>query len=82
MFFRFAAAIGLMTATALAAVAIEKQNLSLKRAISLQHYQLELLQEKRCRLVLETQRLGSPLRLLEETERRQGANRNPQKRNQ
>ncbi|HWL08612.1 MAG TPA: hypothetical protein VNQ76_09415 [Planctomicrobium sp.] len=80
MFFRFAAAIGLMTATALAAIAIEKQNLSLKRAISLQHYQLDLLQEKRCRLVLETQQLGSPLRLLEEAERQQKANKSSQKR--
>ncbi|SFJ17307.1 hypothetical protein [Planctomicrobium piriforme] len=70
MFLRFAAAIGLATAMALAAIAVEKQNLSLKRAISLQHYQLEVLQEKRCRLVLESQRLAGPLRLLEEAERK------------
>ncbi len=69
MFLRFAAAIGLLTAIALAAIAVEKQNLSLKRAISLQHYQLEAMQEQHCRLVLETQQLSSPTRLLPELER-------------
>jgi|GEM_PF-2230797 len=69
MFFRFSAAIGLMTAISLAAVAIEKQNLSLRRAISLQHYQLEVLQEQKCRQVLETQRLSSPVRLLDQVQK-------------
>jgi hypothetical protein len=69
MFFRFAAAIGLLTAIALAAISIEKQNLSLKRQISLQHYRLQLLQEQRARLVLQTQRLGAPPRLMKEWER-------------
>ena len=70
MFFRLAAAIGILTAIALAAIALEKQNLSLKRSISLQHYQLQRLQEKRCRLVLRTEELASPARLLESWEAR------------
>jgi hypothetical protein len=69
MFFRFAAAIGLITAIGLAAIAIEKQNLSLKREISSQHYQLQIQQEKYSRLVLETQQLAAPPRLMEEWER-------------
>ena len=66
MFFRFAAALGLLTALSLAAITVEKQNLSCKRTISLQHYQLQALRERRCRLVLETQQLGAPLKLLKE----------------
>jgi hypothetical protein len=66
MFFRFAAAIGLITAIGLAAIAIEKQNLSLKREISRQHYDLEIQQEKNSRLVLETQQLAAPSRLMDE----------------
>lgn len=69
MFFRFAAALGLLTSIALVAIAIEKQNLSLKRSISLQHYQLQILDEQRCRLILQTQQLGAPPRLMEEWER-------------
>ncbi|WP_437229040.1 hypothetical protein SH661x_001225 [Planctomicrobium sp. SH661] len=66
MFFRFAAAIGLATAVGLMAIAIEKQNLSLKRAISLQHYQIDVLREHRCRLTLQTQSLQAPPRLMEQ----------------
>lgn len=66
MFFRIAAAIGLVTAIGLMLIAIEKQNLALKQAISLQHYQLDVLREQHCRLTLKTQRLSAPLRLVEE----------------
>jgi len=66
MFFRFAAAIGLATAIGLMVIAIEKQHLRLKQAISLQHYQLDLLREQHSRLVLKTQRLAAPPRLAEE----------------
>lgn len=68
MFLRFAAAIGLTTAIGLMGISIEKQNLSIKRKISLQHYQMEILREQRSRLVLKTERLGSPVRLAEEWE--------------
>jgi len=68
MFLRFAAAIGLITAIGLMTIAIEKQNLSLKRAISLQHYQIEVLREQKWRLALESQQLGALPRLQEEWE--------------
>ena len=66
MFFRIAAGIGLVTAIGLMLIAIEKQNLSLKQAISLQHYQLDALREQNCRLTLKTQQLAAPSRLAEE----------------
>jgi len=75
MFLRFAAAIGLLTAISLAAIAVEKQNLSLKRVISLQHYQSELLREKRCRQILQAERFGGPLNLLQATEQQGAGNR-------
>ena len=66
MYFRFAAALVVVTAVALAAIGIQKQILSLKRSISLQHYNLQILEEKRARLTLKTQQLGAPLRLEKE----------------
>lgn len=69
MSFRFAAAVGILTAISLMAISLEKQNLALRRAVSWQHYQLQRLEEKRCRAVLLSQELGSPARLREEWER-------------
>jgi len=68
MFFRIAAAIGLATAVGLMVIAIEKQNLMLRRAISLQHYQLDILHEQQCRLILKTQQLAALPRLAREWE--------------
>ncbi len=56
----------LLTSVSLVGIAIEKQNLALKRQISLQHYDIESLKERRCQLVLETQQLAAPTRLLQE----------------
>jgi len=67
MFFRFACAIAILTGISLVGIAIEKQNLSLKRRISLRQYEIERLNEKRCRLILQTEELGAPLRLLDES---------------
>ncbi|WP_437202345.1 hypothetical protein [Planctomicrobium sp. SH664] len=69
MFFRIGIATLIVTIISLMAITLEKQQLEYKRAISLQHYSLELLKEKRSRLILTTQRLGSPARLIEERER-------------
>lgn len=63
MLFRFVAALTLVTAVSLLGIALEKQNLAMKRAISLQHYRLEILREKRSRLVLKTHQLGAIPRL-------------------
>ena len=71
MFFRVGAAILIVTIVSLLAITLEKRHLELKRAISLQHDMLQILEEKRARLILSTQTLGAPPRLLEERERQQ-----------
>lgn len=63
MLFRFVAALTLVTAVSLLGISLEKQNLALKRTISLQHYRLEILEEKRSRLILKTHQLGAIPRL-------------------
>jgi len=64
MFFRFAASIVLIVLIGLAATALEKQNLSLKRTITHQTYRLDLLREREARLRTDVQRLSAPSRLL------------------
>ena len=73
MFFRFAAAVMLVTGISLLGIALEKQNLALKRSISLQHYRLEILQEQRSRLILKTHALGAISRLAEGWDREPAA---------
>jgi hypothetical protein len=68
MFFRFVAALVAVVVISLAGVAIEKRNLELRRAISHQEYQRELLIERQARTRAETERLGAPPRLLEALE--------------
>lgn len=68
MFFRFGAAIVVVVAISLTSVAIEKRNLELRRAISHQEYQRELLIERQARTRAETEKLGAPPRLLEALE--------------
>lgn len=65
MYFRFTMAIVLLTAIAVVGIGVQKQNLALKRKISLQQYQLEVLREEKARLRLEVQRLRAPERLWE-----------------
>ena len=65
MFFRFAMAVALIVGVSLCGVALEKRALSLQRAISLQHYRAEQLNEQKVRLRLHCEELGAPARLLE-----------------
>lgn len=65
MFFRFGAAVVLIVAISLVGIALEKQALSLKRAITLQTYRARQLEERRARLRLESERLGAPQQLLQ-----------------
>ena len=64
MFFRFGAALSLIVLVALAGTALETQNLQLKRALSHQQYRLDAMLDSHVRLRLQTQRLGTPARLL------------------
>lgn len=50
MYFRFSAIVVLLVAISLAAVAIEKQNLSLRRAQTLNEYRLQQLLDQRAAL--------------------------------
>lgn len=68
MFFRFGGAIVLVVLISLTGVALEKRNLELRRAISHQEYQRELLVERQARVRAETEKLGAPPRLLEALE--------------
>lgn len=60
MFFRFAAALSLVVLISMTGVLLEKRTLELRRQVSLQSYQTELLVEQHVRLRLETQRLTAP----------------------
>ena len=63
MFFRFAAGLLLVVLVSTAGVRLEKQTLEMRRAVSVQYYQTDLLLELLVRLRLETQRLTAPAQL-------------------
>ena len=63
MFFRFAAGLLLVVLVSTAGVRLEKQTLELRRSVSVQYYQTDLLLELQVRLRLETQRLTAPAQL-------------------
>ena len=66
MFFRFLATLVILTTISVMGITLEKQNLAVKRAISVQHYKLHDLDEQRSQLFLTTQQLGAIPRLLRE----------------
>jgi hypothetical protein len=66
MYFRFVAAVLLVVVAALFGVALEKRILTLNRALTLQQYRTDQLEEHRVRLRLEMQQLGAPARLIDE----------------
>lgn len=65
MFFRFGSAVFLVVVMSLLGIAIEKQNLDLRREISRQHYRMDVLQEEHARLRLRSQKLAAIERLFE-----------------
>lgn len=68
MFFRFAAALLLVVVISLVGTALEKRNLELRRAVSRQHYRLELLIEQHAANRVLAQRLGAPTRLVDQVD--------------
>ena len=64
MYFRFGSALLLVVLVAMAGVAIEKQTLELRRSVSRQHYQTDVLQDAYARARLRTQQLGAPERVI------------------
>ena len=63
MYFRFVAGLLLVALVSMAEVRLEKQTLELRRAVSLQYYQTDLLLELLVKLRLETQQLTAPAQL-------------------
>jgi len=68
MFFRFGSALILVVVTSLLGIAVEKQNLTLRREISRQHYRMDVLQEEHARLRLRSQQLAAVERLFDTIE--------------
>jgi len=68
MYFRFASALALVILISFGGVAIEKQCLDLRRAVSRQHYRQEALRDLYARTRLRTQQLGAPVRLFDALE--------------
>ena len=77
MYFRFGAAIVLVVVISVIGVALEKQSLSYRRAISRQRYQLDALVEQYAQLRLQAQRLGAPARTIKSLEDRGGDMKKP-----
>jgi hypothetical protein len=64
MFYRFGGALVLLVLIALGGIAIEKQNLALRRAVSHQKFRQDVLLEEHATHRLKAQQLGAPGRLL------------------
>lgn len=63
MYFRFAAGLMLVVIVSLAGVWLEKQTLEMRRAVSVQYYQTDVLFDLLVRLRLETQQLTAPAKM-------------------
>ena len=70
MFFRFACVLCVLTGVALIGIALERRNLTLKQTISSQYSEIDTLKTERCQLILQTQSLGAPLKLIESVSNR------------
>lgn len=77
MYFRFGAAIVLVVVVSVIGVALEKQSLSYRRAISQQRYRMDVLVEQYAQKRLQAQRLGAPARTIKSLEERGGDMKKP-----
>lgn len=73
MYFRFGFAVVLVVLISLTAIAVEKENLALRRELSRQHYRMDLLREQHIRLRLRSQELAAVDRLLNTAESTEGS---------
>lgn len=69
MFFRFGSAVCVVVLISLVGIAIEKRSLQLRRELSRQHYQMDVLRDQHSRLRLKSQELAGIERLFETVER-------------
>ena len=65
MYFRFTAGIMLAVLISMAGVTLEKQSLDLRREVTRQYYQSDVLTESFARLRLRTQQLSAPQRVVD-----------------
>ena len=63
MYFRFAAALMLVVLVSMAGVWLEKQTLEMRRTVSVQYYQTDVLLDLIVRLRLDTQQLTAPAQM-------------------
>lgn len=63
MFFRFVASLILVVLVSMVGIGLEKQTLEMKRAVSRQYFQVDLLLEMHARLRLQVQELTAPNQL-------------------
>lgn len=68
MFFRFGSAVCVVVLISLIGIAIEKRSLQLRRELSRQHYQMDILRDQHARLRLQSQELATIERLFEHVE--------------
>ena len=68
MFFRFACALALVVLVTLLGAGLDKESLVLRRRVSQQQYQLEVLLDRHHRLRMQAQKRGTPIRWLDELE--------------
>jgi hypothetical protein len=68
MFFRFGSAVCVVVLISLVGIAIEKRSLDLRRDLSRQHYQMDVLRDQHARLRLKSQELAGIERLFETVE--------------
>jgi len=79
VYFRFAAGLMLVVLVSMAGVWLEKQTLEMRRTVSVQYYQTDVLLDLLVRLRLETQQLTAPAQLAAmEAAQRNATTRQPQ----
>ncbi len=77
MYFRFCCAIILVVIISLIGILFEKQNLEIRRTISKQHFQKDILQDQYSRLRLTTHLHGSPDRIYQKMQEPEESNNDP-----
>ena len=75
MYFRFASGLMLVVLVSMAGVWLEKQTLEMRRSVSVQYYQTDVLLDLLVRLRLETQQLTAPAQMaaMQDVEQRKPA---------
>ncbi len=79
MYFRFAAGLMLVVLVSMAGVWLEKQTLEMRRTVSVQYYQTDVMFDLLVRLRLETQQLTAPKQMVLQEKAEQSARRSQPK---